>query len=111
MRSTLKEEQVVALFSHCSHQDQVLDGLYRMALPNWDEVEYVVEGRPHLGERGWHVIYELFQSFDRDHHGEEIFPGLLWISLGFLKDGNLGAWDLDTSEVKVILKPQTTRAI
>jgi hypothetical protein len=53
MRSTLNEEQVMALFSTCSKECDVLIGLLKLAVPNWDRVEYILEGKPHIGEGGW----------------------------------------------------------
>ena len=44
MRSTLREEQVKALFSSSSKECDVLIGLLKLAIPNWDKVEYILEG-------------------------------------------------------------------
>jgi hypothetical protein len=104
MRMELDANEVKGLFERCSHQDDVLEGLYRMVLPEWDRIEYVVEGRPHIGEVGWNTIFSLFQAFDEMHHGEFVFPGYMWLSLGFQKDESLDSWEVDTSEVRYILK-------
>jgi hypothetical protein len=66
-------------------------------------IVYVVEGRPHIGVQGWDRIYALFQKFD-EVHKEDAFPGGIWLNLGFLKDETLGAWEVDTSEMKFMFK-------
>ena len=104
MKLTLDERQVEALFSTCTNQDDVLVGLYKMVVPEWDEVEYVLEGKPHIGEQGWHTIYELFQKFD-EVYKEDVFPGHFWLSLGFEMDKEMDAWEVDTSEMKLKFKP------
>ena len=104
MRSTLDEEQVSALFSTCSKECDVLIGLLKLAIPNWDKVEYILEGKPHIGEEGWRRIYELFCDFDEKHPGESMFPGGLLLSMGFSVAKNLGPWEVDISEIKFVLK-------
>jgi len=96
---TLDEGEVETLFVACSNQDDILVGLYKMVVKEWDEVDYVLEGKPHIGVQGWHKIHSLFQKFD-ELHCEDVFPGCLWLSLGFQKDEKLNAWDVDTSDMK-----------
>jgi hypothetical protein len=106
MKLALNADQVKALFSSYSNNYDVLIGLYRLALPNWDEIEYIVEGRPHIGEVGWHAIYDLFMAFDEMHHEKEsVLPGGMWLGQGFIMDESLGGWEVDTSGMKLILKP------
>ena len=104
MRSTLKEEQVRALFSSCSKECDVLIGLLKLAIPNWDQVEYILEGKPQIGEEAWRTIYDLFCDFNENHPGESMFPGGLWLGMGFSVDKNLGPWEVAISAVKFILK-------
>lgn len=104
MRVELDVNEVKSLFERSSHQDDVLEGLYRMVIPEWDRIEYIVEGRPHIGEVGWRTIFSLFEEFDGKHHGDFVFPGYMWLGLGFLLDKELKAWEVDTSEVKYIFK-------
>jgi hypothetical protein len=106
MRSILNEDHVKDLFSSNWNNYAVLIALYRQALSNWDEIEYIVEGRPHIGEKGWHAIYDLFVAFDKKHHGrEDVVPGAIWLGQGFAMDERLGDWEIDTAELKLILKP------
>ena len=104
MKSILSEEQVRAVFSSCQKECDVLIALLKIVVPNWDEVEYVLEGRPHMGAEGWHAIYDLFCLFNEKHPGESTFPGGLWLSMGFLKDESLGAWQVDSSDMKFAFK-------
>jgi hypothetical protein len=104
MSSTLDEKEVCKLFSSCSKEFDVLVGLLKMAIPNWDDVEYILEGKPNIGEEGWRTIYDLFCSFNGDHPGENMFPGGIWLGMGFSKDENLAAWEIDISDMKFIMK-------
>lgn len=104
MKLTLDEQQVRSHFSSCDKECDVLIALLRMVIPNWDDVEYILEGRPHMGAEGWHAVYDLFCQFNEGHPGESIFPGGLWLSMGFLKDESLGAWQVDCSDMKFALK-------
>jgi hypothetical protein len=104
MRSTLKEEHVRALFSSSTKECDVLIGLLKLAIPNWDNVEYILEGKPKIGEEAWRIIYDLFCDFNEKHPGESMFPGGLWLSMGFSVTKNLGPWEIDISEMKFILK-------
>jgi hypothetical protein len=73
MKSTLDQEQVKALFASCIKECDVLIGLLKPAVPNWDQVEYVLEGKPRIGEGGWRAIYDLFWDFNKDQPGEICF--------------------------------------
>jgi hypothetical protein len=73
MKSTLDQEQVKALFSSCIKECDVLIGLLNLAVPNWDQVEYILEGKPRIGEGGWRAIYDLFRNFNENHPGEICF--------------------------------------
>lgn len=104
MDPVLNEEKAIALFSSCEKECDVLIALLEMVVPNWADVEYVLEGRPRMGEEGWHAIYDLFCRFNESHPGESIFPGGLWLSMGFEKDGKLGPWQVDCSDMKFAFK-------
>jgi len=104
MKSTLSEEKVRAIFSSREKECDVLIALFEMAVSNWNEIEYVLEGRPHMGAEGWHAIYELFCKFNEEHPGECTFPGGVWLSMGFTKDESLAAWEVDCSEMKFAFK-------
>jgi hypothetical protein len=49
-------------------------------------------------------ITDLFCQFNEEHPGESTFPGGLWLSMGFLKDESLGAWQVDSSDMKFAFK-------
>ncbi len=107
MKPNLNEDKVRALFVSCSSQYDILIGLYKLALPSWDKIEYVLDGRPHIGNTGWRTIYDLFLEFDKKHHrNEDIIPGVMWLGQGFIADESLGDWEVDTSEMKLILKTE-----
>jgi hypothetical protein len=104
MESILSEELIRGIFSSCQKECDVLIALLEMAVPNWDKVEYVLEGRPRMGAEGWHAVYDLFCRFNEDHPGESTFPGGLWLSMGFVKDESLCAWQVDSSDMKFAFK-------
>lgn len=104
MKLILSEEKVRGIFSSNQKECDVLIALLKMVIPNWDEVEYILEGRPHMGAEGWHAVYDLFCQFNEEHPGETIFPGGLWLSMGFIKDESLGAWQVDSSDMKFAFK-------
>jgi len=108
MRLFLDSDQVKALFTSCRSQYDVLIGLYKLALKDWDEIEYILDGKPHIGSKGWRTIYDLFLKFDKEHHAsEDIVPGIMWLGQGFIADESLGDWEVDTSEMKLILKTES----
>jgi hypothetical protein len=104
VKLTLSEEKVIAVFSSCQKEYDVLIALFKISVSNWDEVEYILEGRPHMGAEGWHAIYEHFCKFNEEHPGESTFPGGLWLSMGFIKDESLEAWQVDSSDMKFAFK-------
>ena len=104
MKSILNEEKAKALFSSCEKECDVLIALLEMVIPDWDRVEYILDGRPRMGAEGWHAIYDLFCRFNESHPGESIFPGGLWLSMGFVKDEQLGTWEVDCSDMKFAFK-------
>lgn len=104
MKTRLNEEMVKALFASCSKEFDVLLGIFKLVIHDWDRVQYVLEGKPSIGEEGWHVIYELFKKFNEEHPGESVFPGGLWLSMGFSIDKSLEAWEVDTSAMKFLYK-------
>ena len=107
MKTILDEEIVKALFASCSKEFDVLLGIFKLTIPDWDRVQYVLEGKPSIGEEGWHAIYGLFQKFNEEHPGESVFPGGLWLSMGFSIDKDLEAWEVDTSAMKFLYKSES----
>jgi hypothetical protein len=108
MKSVLNEEKARALFSSCKKECDILIALFEMAVFNWADVEYVLEGRPQMGAEGWHAIYDLFCRFNESHPGESIFPGGLWLSAGFIKSERLGPWEVDCSKMKLAFKSESS---
>jgi hypothetical protein len=102
MRSVLDEKQVKALFVSCQKECDVLLGLFGLAVPEWDRVEYVLEGKPQIGEEGWHAIYKMFCRFNEEHPGENVFPGGLWLGMGFSVNNDLKAWEVDASDMEFV---------
>jgi hypothetical protein len=66
-----------------------------------------LKASPTSEKKDWHTIYNLFRDFNEDHPGENMFPGGLWLSMGFLMDKKLQAWEVDISEMKFIMKTES----
>jgi len=109
MKSILSQEKVRAVFATCAKECDVLIALFDMAVDNWGDVEYILEGKPRIGRDGWHAIYDLFCKFNEEHPGESIFPGGLWLSMGFSKDDSLGPWEVDSTGMKFAFKHDAKR--
>jgi len=108
MKSILSEEKARSVFDSSEKECDALIALFEMAVPSWADVEYVLEGRPQIGAKGWHAIYDLFCRFNESHPGESIFPGGLWLSSGFLKSEKLGPWETDCSLMKFAFKNESS---
>ncbi len=61
--------RVRMVFENHQNQTKVINQLYRMFIPDWDQVDYL-EGHPHCGEELWQFVCQLFLEFDRNHHPE-----------------------------------------
>jgi len=111
MKVTLSQENIRSIFSSSLHQDDVLDGLYRQVFPEWDFIDYIIQGRPRIGKLGWRAIFDMFERFDEEHHSQDaIVPGYFWIGLGFSADEMLEDWEVDTSDVRFSLKADIKKA-
>jgi len=105
MRSTLREEQVKALFSSSSKECDVLIGLLKLAISHWDKVEYILGGQAaHRGRRMAYNLRPLLRFQRKSSQERACSPGGLWLSMGFSVDKNLGPWEVDISGMKFILK-------
>ncbi len=69
MKLILSEEKVRGIFSSSKKECDILNSLLRMVVLNWDEIEYVLQGRPHIGAEGWHAVYDLFCRFNEEWSG------------------------------------------
>jgi len=90
---------IESLFENFEHQSDVLGGIYRLVLPDWDRIDKIIYS-PKVGKRFWRWICQLFIEFDRIHH-PDVFKGGIWFNQGFSSDGNLSDWEISFKECDV----------
>ena len=83
----LKKEDVERLFDECTHQADVVIGLYRMVYPEWDFIEKM-EGFPKVNYKTGLTLMNWFMEFDRIHHSN-VMNGGCWMNHGFGTDEKL----------------------
>jgi len=102
MKIKLDKTAVKKLFEDNDHQFQVIEGLYRMVYPDYDDIEKL-EGWPTITENTNRDISRLFINFDRKHH-PNVFNGGLWMNNGFSQmcagEFDLEDWEVETSTGK-----------
>lgn len=88
--STLDRQSVYKLFESSNHQSDVLIGLYKMVIPNWDNIKKL-KGWPSINENTWQEICKLFIKFDHKYH-PDCLAGGCWMNRGFSIENQLGDW-------------------
>jgi len=101
MKIAIKE-----IFARNDHQDNVIIDLYKMILPEWDDIEKL-HGHPVCGENLWLFICELFISFDKEHH-PRCLAGGAWINYGFSSDSHIDPWEINLSACSLTYKETLT---
>jgi hypothetical protein len=89
------KKEVDQLFDESDHQGDVLVGLYRMVIRDWDRV-VTVGGYPVINEHTGDYITRRFIAFDQKHH-PKVLAGGLWMNNGFstLDSAHLHDWEVD----------------
>ncbi len=100
---TLKEH-IKAIFDKYQHQEEVLIDLYKMVLPDWDQIDKV-EGFPAAGYDLWQFICLCFQNFDRRNH-PDVMPGGAWMNSGFSVNRELSPWEIGFKKCSVVYKDE-----
>jgi hypothetical protein len=100
-RIRLTEVAVKACFENQTHQGDVLLALYRLVLPDWDDIDRI-EGWPTVNDRTWKAIARMFIDFDKVHH-PNVMAGGCWMNSGFSTvDGvKLRDWEVSLQGVTV----------
>ena len=99
MTVSLNREAVEALFETCTHQGEVLVGIYRMVFPEWDRITSL-KGYPRVNHDTWGHIAKLFMALDAKHH-PDCLPGGAWMNTGFGSCNDVPDWEADLSECKL----------
>ncbi len=99
---TITKEEVEKIFASSNHQVEVVEALYRLAFPDYDDIEKI-NGFPEAGERLSKLIWDKSFEFDFVHH-PDVMPGGRWMNNGFSTNKELGDWEVETKGVKKIMK-------
>ena len=83
---------IKAIFEQAKHQADALLDIYRLYIPDFDEIA-LIHGHPKAGRELWLFIAELFVQFDKVHH-PKVMPGGLWLNNGFSHGEKLKGWDV-----------------
>ena len=92
---------IQSIFSKHDHQNNVMADLYKLVLPDWDNIQKV-EGYPEAGRELSIFISKQFMQFDRQHH-PECMAGGAWMNTGFSVNENLGPWQISLRNCRVIM--------
>jgi hypothetical protein len=92
---------IQSIFSKHDHQKFVMVDLYKLVLPDWDNIQKI-EGYPEAGRELSIFISKQFMQFDRKHH-PDCMAGGAWMNAGFSVNGNLGLWQISLRNCRVIM--------
>ena len=100
-------KEIEGLFEKHDNQYEVLIDIYRIAFPDWDDIESI-DGSPTVSTNTWEDICSLFIEFDKEHHPTVLAAGI-WLNRGFdsrpdMKDGVVDVSSLDIGYKETICK-------
>ena len=88
------------IFEQAEHQNSALVGIYKLIIPDWEQIERV-EGFPEVGHEMWTYICQLFIDFDQRRH-PKVLNGGLWINSGFASSDSLDPWEIDFDRCRIV---------
>jgi len=94
-------EHIEAIFKQHDHQTDVLVDIYKLILPDWDQIESI-EGHPEAGRDLCKFICNLFIEFDHKYH-PKVFKGGIWLNNGFSANSNVKPWEISFENCTVIM--------
>ena len=94
------------LFDESEHQEDVVVGVYRKFVPNYDDVEQI-QGHPKCGKEMSLWLFEKFIEFDKKHH-PDVMAGGAWLNWGFSTDEKLG-WEVSLGACTMAYKKGVQR--
>lgn len=98
----LPKERIEAIFASAQHQSEYVLALYRLAIPDFDNV-IEVDGFPRAHPTVIDCVFALAIEFDRRHH-PNVLPGGMWLNHGFSADPTLPPWTVSVEGVPVRYK-------
>lgn len=103
MKIMNKEEKIKAmlepLFENCDDQGDVVVGIYRKFVPDYDNIEQI-SGHPSCGKQMSLWLFEKFFEFDKKHH-PDVMAGGAWLNWGFSTNEKLG-WEVSLETCKLV---------
>ena len=90
---------IKGIFKSNTRQDEALVEIYKLALPDWDNIEKI-HGYPEIGQEFWKFVCRGFIEFDRKHH-PNVFAGGIWLNNGFQSNSELDPWELSFENCRV----------
>ena len=99
MTIKVTREEINKIFKEANHQEEIVIGLYKLALPDWDNIKKV-NGWPTINKSTNEHLFIKFREFDRKKH-PNVIAGGLWLNMGFssLDSNYLNDWEIDTSHL------------
>jgi len=97
-------DEIDSLFKSSRHQNEVIDGLYKMVFPDLDDIEKIKGGWPTVNPETWKYIAWRFRAFDIKHHRDVVVPDGAWMNRGFSTDDSIPADYVDISTLETIYK-------
>jgi len=94
------KEKINAIFEKHKHQQKVLVDIYKLFIPNWDDIDKI-ENWPTCGKAMWIWISNKFADFDSKYH-PEVCKGGGWINNGFSSNSKLADWEVDLKSCKIV---------
>ena len=94
------QSRLQEIFEQAKHQEAALIGLYKMLIPDWEQIERL-EGYPVVGRGLWQYIADLFIDFDQLHH-PQVFNGGLWLNQGFSSSDEIGPWEISMDKCRIV---------
>jgi hypothetical protein len=96
----LNKETVEAVFRTSSNQSDAVEYLYRLLFPDYDRIKKI-NGHPKVGKDLSKLIWDLFISFDKEHHPNAMAGGA-WLNWGFSTDYTLDPWGYSIEGLEVV---------
>lgn len=97
------KEALDRIFEEATHQQEALINIYKLFLPEWDEIEQI-NGFPSCSDEMWTYICKKFFALDKKCH-PNCLAGGAWLNHGFSGNHNLTGFDnIDLSTCQVIRK-------
>jgi hypothetical protein len=87
------KEAILEVFARNIDQHYAITGVYRLVIPDWDEIDKLV-GYPEAGTELSHFLCRQCQEFDQKYH-PRCMPGGAWMNWGFSVNRDIDPWGIN----------------